>query len=139
MKTIRVVAAIMAREGRILGARRAPKNDRPGGWEFPGGKIEKGESPEQALRREIDEELGMRLGTMWLLDTIEHDYPDFHLSMDCFVCPLDDKQTPTVREHAETRWLARDELLDVDWLAADERLVQTIGMFWDQIFASEHL
>ena len=81
----------------------------------------------------------MSLATMWPFDTVEHDYDSFHLSMDCFVCPVGPLQEPTLTEHAEARWLRRDELLDVDWLAADKKVVTELGTYWDQIFAAEHL
>lgn len=133
---VHVAGAIIARDGKILAARRASGMD---GWEFPGGKLEEGETSEQALRREIREELDLELSFVWLLDTVEYDYDDFHLSMDCFVCPIASDAEPKRLEHAEFRWLSLDELLDVDWLPADHDLVRTIGVFWDQIFSPEHL
>lgn len=139
MQTIHVAAAIIYRDERILAARRPDTPEAKGGWELPGGKVEQGETSEQALRREISEELLMSLTTMWPFDTVEHDYDSFHLSMDCFVCPVGPLQEPTLTEHAEARWLRRDELLDVDWLAADKKVVTELGTYWDQIFAAEHL
>lgn len=139
METIRVAAAIICRDDRILAARRQDTDDAEGGWELPGGKIEPGETSEQALRREIAEELLMDLTTMWPFDTVEHDYPTFHLSMDCLVCPVGPLQEPTLTEHAEARWLRRDELLDVAWLPADLKVITQLGTFWDQVFAAEHL
>ncbi len=138
MKTLKVAGAIIYRDGRIMAAHRSGSHGHVG-WEFPGGKLESGETAEQALRREVSEELGLRLTNMWLFDTVEHDYPDFHLSMDCFVCPLDEGQEPALTEHDRVRWLSYDELLDVDWLGADHTVALRLGMFWDQLFAAEHL
>ncbi len=138
MEGVRAVAAIIERDGRVFCAHRTTSQCGPG-WEFPGGHIEPGETPEEALRREIDEELGVRLSTLWLFDTVEHDYPTFHLSMDCFVCELAPGAEPELREHDEARWLGRDELLSVGWLPADQRIVAQLGMSWDAMFASEHL
>lgn len=139
METIDVVAAIIYRDGQILAARRGDAHGFEGGWELPGGKVEPGETSEEALRREIREELLLSLSTMWPFDTVEHDYPDFHLSMECLVCPLPKGDEPTLTEHAEVRWLSRDELLDVGWLPADREVVMRLGQFWDHVFATEHL
>lgn len=133
-----VAAAIIRREERILACQRG-RGDMRGAWEFPGGKVEDGETSEQACRREIGEELGCRLGTMWYLDTVEYDYPDFHLSMDCFVAFLAPGEVPHLLEHEDSRWLSQGELLDVDWLPADHDLVMRLGLMWDQIFEPEHL
>lgn len=137
-KTKRVAAAIIQSGERILSCQRG-YGDLKDGWEFPGGKVEPGETSEQACRREIEEELGCRLGTMWYLDTVEHDYQDFHLSMDCYVAYLAPGQEPHLLEHEGARWLSQAELLDVDWLPADRGLVERIGLMWDQIFLPEHL
>lgn len=135
---MRVVAAVIWRDDRVYAAQRG-YGDMKDGWEFPGGKIEPGETPEQACRREIREELAVDLSTMWYLDTVEYDYPDFHLSMDCFVATLKPGQEPEFLEHESARWVGQDELLDVGWLPADKGLVESLGGLWDQIFSAEHL
>ena len=138
LKNVRAAAAIIQHDGKILACQRGygPMKD---GWEFPGGKIEPGEPPEQACRREIREELAVDLSTMWYLDTVEYDYPDFHLSMDCFVPSLKPGQEPEILEHESARWVGQDELLDEGWLPADKGLVESLGGLWDQIFSAEHL
>ncbi len=136
--TIHVAAAIIQRDERILAARRAHGMD---GWEFPGGKVEQGETGEEACRREVMEELGCKLQVMWPLDTLTYDYPEFRLVMDCFVCTLAPDAEPKAKpgEHKELRWLGHGDLLDVAWLPADQGLVQTLGLAWDQFMESEHL
>jgi len=138
METRHVVAAIIRGRDGILAAMRA-NGEQSGFWEFPGGKVERGETPEEALRREISEELGAKLQLMWYLDTVEYDCPDFHLSMDCFVCTLAEGSVPHALEHAALRWLSPKDLLDVRWLPADDGLVRSIGTMWDQLFQAEHL
>lgn len=136
-ETKHVAAAIIQSGGRILSCQRG-YGEMKDGWEFPGGKVEPGETAEQACRREIEEELGCRLGTMWYLETVEYDYPDFHLSMDCFVATLAVGQKPHLLEHEGARWLSQGELPDVDWLPADRELVRMLGVWWDQVFLPEH-
>lgn len=125
MKTVRVVAAVIcdAEESptRVFATARGYGEFR-GRWEFPGGKIEPGETPEQALVREIREELSATVEPLRLLHTIEYDYPAFHLSMDCFACALRGGE-PTLREALAARWLGEDELETVDWLPADRVLL----------------
>lgn len=137
---IHVSAALIHRDGKLLAARRTD-TEGEGGWELPGGKVEDGESAEQALRREVSEELGCELGVAWLYDTVEHDYPDFHLTMDCYVCTLPEKAEPRIAEpvHDELRWLGRDELLDVEWLPADVELMRGLIYYWDEAFADQML
>ena len=134
-----VAAAILRRDGKILICQRKEGGNCSLLWEFPGGKVEEGETGEQAVAREVREELGVRLSTTWYLDTIEYDYPDFHLSMDVFVSELAPGEEPRLLEHREGRWLDRAELGDVDWLPADLSLIDRVGAMWDSIFQPSHL
>ena len=138
--TVRVSAGIIRREGRILAARRAA-GPQEGLWELPGGKIDDGESPLEALRRELREELGCELGVAWPYDTVEYDYPEFHLSMECLVCNLAEGADPAPAEgvHSELRWLSREELLDVEWLPADRALVEGLAYYWNQVLEDQML
>ncbi len=124
MKTIRVVAAVIKDGVRIFATARG-YGEFKGGWEFPGGKIEEGETPEEALVREIREELDITVKVGTLIDTIEYDYPDFHLSMDCFWCEIKSGEIKLV-EAEDARWLTKDELDLVDWLPADVALIGKI-------------
>ena len=135
---VRVVAAVIWMDDRVYAAQRG-YGDMKDGWEFPGGKVEKGEAPEQALRREVREELGCELGGVFYLDTVEHDYDGFHLSMDVFACTPAAGETPRSREHEAERWLSRDELLDVEWLPADRDVGMSLGMSWDEVFTEGRL
>ncbi len=137
METIRAVCAIIYCDGKVLATKRADAAG-PGCWEFAGGKIEAGETPEQACRRELLEEQGIALQVLWYLDTLEHDYPEFHLSMDMFVAPLSGVRD-RIADDEDRRWLSQDALLDVAWLPADERIAHILGTMWDQLFAEEHL
>ena len=130
MKTIRVVAAVIGsrdREGRpIFFATQRGSGAYKDWWEFPGGKIEPGESPEQALVREIREELTVSIRVDRYLTTVEYDYPDFHLSMDCFCCSLAQGQLELL-EHEAARWLHREDLDQVDWLPADVLVAEALA------------
>lgn len=117
MKTVRVVAAVIRKDDKIFATQRG-YGEFKDGWEFPGGKIEEGEAPEQALAREIKEELDTEIQVGKLIDTIEYDYPKFHLSMDCFWCEIMQGGLE-LKEHEAARWLSKEELYSVDWLPAD--------------------
>ncbi|CCZ44772.1 aDP-ribose pyrophosphatase [Bacteroides sp. CAG:545] len=125
MKTINVVAAVIMKEGRVFATQRG-YGEFKDGWEFPGGKVEAGESPEEALRREIREELEVEVNVGDLIDTIEYDYPAFHLSMKCYACMIAGG-SPHLLEHEAARWLSADQLDSVAWLPADITLIPKIA------------
>lgn len=124
MKTVRVVAAVIRKDDKIFATQRG-YGEFKDGWEFPGGKIEDGESPEQALAREIKEELDTDINVRELIDTIEYDYPNFHLSMDCFWCEILQGELE-LKEHESARWLSKEKIYSVDWLPADIGLIEKI-------------
>ena len=124
MKTIRVVAAVIVSEGKVFATQRG-YGEFKDGWEFPGGKIEAGETPEEALAREIREELDIEINMGEFIDTIEYDYPNFHLSMDCFWCSIKDGKL-TLKEHEAAKWLNLQTIDSVEWLPADITLIDKI-------------
>lgn len=124
MKSIRVAAAIIRREDKILAAQRG-YGEFKDGWEFPGGKLEPGETGAQACVREIQEELRVTIGNLSHLCTVEHDYETFHLSMECFLCEILDG-TINDTEHENLRWLDSGHLWDVEWLPADIKVVEAL-------------
>ena len=124
MKTIRVVAAVIKDGDKIFATERG-YGDFKGGWEFPGGKIEAGETPQEALKREIKEELDVDIEVYDLIDTVEYDYPEFHLSMDCFWCEII-KGELVLKEHQAARWLTKENINDVEWLPADLDVVNKL-------------
>lgn len=124
MKTIEVVAALIVHEGRIFATQRG-YGDWKGFWEFPGGKIEPDETPEDALVREIKEELATEICVERYVTSIEWDYPAFHLSMRCYLCGIVSGSL-TLLEHEAAAWLDKDQLDDVQWLPADETIIDQI-------------
>lgn len=124
MKTIKVVAAVI-RDGDKIFATQRGYGDLKGGWEFPGGKIEEGETPQEALKREIMEELDTEIEVGELIDTIEYDYSEFHLSMGCYWCSVVSGNL-VLKEHEAARWLTKDKLRLIEWLPADIILVDII-------------
>ena len=127
MKTIEVVAAIIVSSGKIFATQRG-YGDFKDGWEFPGGKIEPGETPEEALVREIKEELKTDIIVGELLHTVEYDYPKFHLTMHCFICELLSKEI-TLVEHEAAKWLDASNIDTVDWLPADTEVVEKLKQY----------
>jgi 8-oxo-dGTP diphosphatase len=124
MKVIKVVAAIIVDDGKVFATQRG-YGEFKDGWEFPGGKIDAGETPEEALVREIKEELDTVVEVNELLDTVEYDYPNFHLSMDCFICKIKSGDL-VLKEHEAAAWLTKETLYSVDWLPADQGLIPQI-------------
>lgn len=127
MKTIRVVAAIIIHEDKVFATQRG-YGEFKGGWEFPGGKIEEGETPQEALVREIKEELNVEIEVGELLDVVEYDYPNFHLSMDCFICKIKSGEL-VLNEHEAAKWLTKEMLDSVEWLPADLGLVEKLNSY----------
>ena len=128
MKTVKVVAAIITKDNKVFATQRG-YGDFKDGWEFPGGKVEPGETPEDAIVREIKEELKAEIKVTGFLTTVEHDYPTFHLSMDCFWAELVDGTEITLLEHEAAKWLTLDQIDSVDWLPADVKVVDAIKKY----------
>ena len=124
MKTIEVVAAIIIKEGKVFATQRG-YGEWQGWWEFPGGKIEPGECPQDALKREIKEELDAEIEVGDLLETVEWDYPAFHLTMHCYICTLT-SESMHLNEHEASAWLTKETLKSVKWLPADLVLLDKI-------------
>lgn len=124
MKTLKVAAAIIKNGGRIFATQRG-YGEFKDGWEFPGGKIEQGETPEEALVREIREELDTEIRVGEQIDIVEYDYPQFHLTMYCFLCQILSGDL-TLKEHEAAKWLTKETLDSVDWLPADEGLIEKL-------------
>ena len=124
MKTVEVVAAIIVQDNMVFATQRG-YGDFKDGWEFPGGKVESGESPQEALVREIEEELDTTIEVGEHLCTVEYDYPKFHLTMHCYICSIVDGAL-TLLEHEAARWLKREELWSVEWLPADIEVVKAL-------------
>ena len=131
MKTVKVVAAVIKEvndKGEpIIFATQRGYGEFKDGWEFPGGKIEAGETPQEALKREIMEELDTKVKIGNLIDTIEYDYPNFHLLMDCFWCEIVSGELK-LKEHENAKWLTKEHLDEVEWLPADVILIDKISM-----------
>ena len=125
LKHINVVAAVIIKDGKLFATQRG-YGEWKDWWEFPGGKIERGEAPKEALKREIREELAAEIEVGDLLTTVEYDYPKFHLTMHCYLCHLKDDTQPQLLEHEAARWLEMYELKSVRWLPADDGVIENL-------------
>ena len=124
MKEVKVVAAIIRDNDKIFATQRG-YGEFQGGWEFPGGKVEEGETSEEALKREILEELKVEIVVEEFIETVEYDYPTFHLSMDCYFAKIVSGEI-VLTEHNDAKWLGKDELYSVEWLPADIGLIEKL-------------
>lgn len=131
MKTVNVVAAIIINNNKVFATQRG-YGEFKDGWEFPGGKIESGETPQEALVREIKEELDTEIEIKDFLKTVEYDYPKFHLSMECFYCRIKSGEL-VLKEHEAAKWLTVETLDSVEWLPADEGLISDIKNYMKQV------
>ena len=131
MKTVNVVAAIIINNNKVFATQRG-YGEFKDGWEFPGGKIESGETPQEALVREIKEELDTEIEIKYFLKTVEYDYPKFHLSMECFYCRIKSGEL-VLKEHEAAKWLTVETLDSVEWLPADEGLISDIKNHMKQV------
>ena len=127
MKTIKVVAAIIVDDGKVFATQRG-YGEFQGEWEFPGGKVELGESLETALKREIKEELNIQIIVKELIDTVEYDYPKFHLSMACFICSIESRNV-ILKEHEAAKWVTTEQIDTLNWLPADQLLLENIKSY----------
>ena len=123
-KRIEVVAAIIIDDGKVFATQRG-YGEFKDGWEFPGGKMEQGETPQQALKREIKEELDTEIEVGEQIDIVEYDYPNFHLNMHCFICTIKSGDL-VLKEHEAAKWLTKETIDSVDWLPADKGLIEKI-------------
>lgn len=130
MKVVKVVAAVIRNQDNIFATQRG-YGEFKDGWEFPGGKVEPGETPQEALAREIREELDTEIKVGELIDTVEYDYPTFHLSMDCFWAEVVSGNL-ILKEHEAARWLDKENLDSVEWLPADRGLIEKIKMILEK-------
>ena len=131
MKITQVVAALIWREDKILICRRPANKARALLWEFPGGKVEAGETPEKALVREIKEELAADISVGKRLTTVEYDYPEFHLVMDCYLCSVDPHALKLL-EHENAEWLTWRDFNKMDWMEADKKVVEAVKTFFKE-------
>lgn len=127
MKTVKVAAAIIINNGRVFATQRG-YGEFKDGWEFPGGKVEPNETSKEAIIREIREELNIDIEVSELLDTVEYDYPKFHLSMDCFICKIKSENL-ILKEHKAAKWLESENLDSVDWLPADRKILKKLQSY----------
>lgn len=130
-KTVKVVAAIIAQEGKVFATQRG-YGEFKDGWEFPGGKVEPGETPERALVREIEEELDTEIIVDRYFTTVEYDYPRFHLSMDCYICHIKEGHL-TLLEHEAAKWLTKEQLNSINWLPADQMIIDKLKEYLNQV------